>query len=143
MKKELIKGLQIFFYLFALISLFIITPVLLNKVTYLTYKKKYENFNILDSIHSEIINLNIEHPEIVYNQFLLETGNGTSKLFKENNNLFGMKNSGNRITTSDSILNGYKYYSHWRESILDYGFLQASFYKGLTLDEYLNRLSKS
>ena len=33
----------------------------------------------------------IKHPEIVYAQALIETGGFTSTIYKQNNNLFGMK----------------------------------------------------
>ena len=39
--------------------------------------------------------LNIKYPHIVYAQSLIETGHFDSKIFKENNNLFGMKTSKN------------------------------------------------
>ena len=99
------------------------------------------NTTLLDSIYNEIIELELEHPEIVFTQVLLESSYATSDLFKSNNNLFGMKPSGSRVTTSDSIVNGYKWYPNWRESLIDYGLLQMAFYRGLSEAEYYQRLS--
>lgn len=97
---------------------------------------------VLDSIYTEILNLRLDHPNIVFSQVLLETGNLTSSLYKTNKNLFGMKVSGSRATTSLKVMNGYKWYPNWRESLLDYSLLQMSFYRNKTEEEYLKQLSK-
>ena len=101
------------------------------------------NTTLLDSIYDEIINLEIEHPDIVFSQALLESDYASSDLFISNNNLFGMKASGSRATTSDSIVNGYKWYSNWRESVVDYALLQMAFYRGLNESQYYTRLSNN
>lgn len=101
------------------------------------------NTTLLDSIYDEIINLEIEHPDIVFSQALLESDYASSDLFISNNNLFGMKASGSRATTSDSIVNGYKWYPNWRESVVDYALLQMAFYRGLNESEYYIRLSNN
>lgn len=121
----------------------LILPVLITKNIHIASKVKTIHKSLLDSIYCEILALNIEHPTIVYSQMVLESYGATSELFKTNNNLFGMKASGSRITTSNIIVNGYKWYPNWRESILDYGFMQASFYKGLTREEYLRKISNN
>ncbi|MDA3854978.1 MAG: glucosaminidase domain-containing protein [Candidatus Woesearchaeota archaeon] len=97
---------------------------------------------ILSSIWKEIIYLKLEHPEIVYSQILLETGYLSSELFKTNNNLFGMRISGSRATTSNKIINGYKWYPHWKDSLLDYALLQMAFYKGKSKKEYHEKLKR-
>lgn len=99
------------------------------------------NTTLLDSIYDEILELEIQHPDIVFSQALLESNYASSDLFVSNNNLFGMKATGSRATTSDSIVNGYKWYSNWRESLIDYALLQMAFYRGLTEEEYYQRLS--
>lgn len=96
-----------------------------------------------DSIYTEILTLRLEHPEIVYQQAMHETGDLTSSLFKTNKNLFGMKASGNRATTSNIVVNGYKWYPNWRESLLDYALFQMSYYRGLERDEYYSKLGRS
>lgn len=99
--------------------------------------------SLIDSIYTEILIMRIEHPTIVFAQVLLETGYLTSDLFISNNNLFGMKASGSRATTSNVIVNGYKYYPTWRESLIDYALLQMAFYRRIDEDEYFKRLSSS
>ena len=104
------------------------------------YKTHQIPSSLYDSIYNEILNLRIEHPQIVYSQVIHETDSLRSDLFRTNHNLFGMKCCGNRATTSNEVRNGYAYYSHWRESLLDYALLQMSHYKNLTDDEYYDRL---
>ena len=106
-------------------------------------KKLEKPMLLLDSIYYQILALEIEHPRIVYSQALLESGFATSPLFINNHNLFGMKESGQRATTSNVIINEYKYYPNWRESIIDYALLQMAFYKGLTEDEYYKKLQQT
>ena len=99
--------------------------------------------SLKDSIYTEILELRIEHPEIVYSQVMHETASLTSALYKSNHNLFGMKASGNRATTSNKVVNGYKWYKTWRESLLDYALFQMAYYKGLTSTEYYRKLGAS
>lgn len=54
---------------------------------------------------------NVHHPDIVYAQARLETGNFKSDLCINGNNLFGLYNSKE---------GKYYKYDHWFESILDY-----------------------
>lgn len=99
--------------------------------------------NQLDSVFIEILNMKLEHPTIVMSQAIVESGHMQSGLFFRNNNLFGMKQSGQRATVTNKMKDGYKYYSHWKESVYDYALLQMSYYKGLTREEYFAKLSRS
>lgn len=58
-----------------------------------------------------LIYYDIKHPEIVYAQAVLETGNFKSKHCIIDNNLFGLYNSKNKR---------YHKFNHWTESILAY-----------------------
>jgi flagellum-specific peptidoglycan hydrolase FlgJ len=53
-------------------------------------------------------------------QSLHETANFKSKLYKENNNLFGMKQPEIRFTLSRCEKNGYASFGNWEESVSDY-----------------------
>ena len=70
----------------------------------------------------------IKYPDTVFKQILLETGRFQSNIFKENNNLFGMKHPKQRITTSlmDSL--GYAKYKSYLESIKDYKYYQDKYW---------------
>lgn len=62
----------------------------------------------------------VEHPHIVYAQAILETGNFTSAIFLENNNLFGMKHPRQRETLSLGHNRGHAKYKSWQDSVRDY-----------------------
>ncbi|QIG64811.1 hypothetical protein SJC03_133 [Bacteroides phage SJC03] len=97
-----------------------------------------------DSIANFLIELKVKYPHIVLSQSILESGNYTSKIFLENNNPFGMKLSWNRSTTALGIKNGYAYYSNLRDAIIDYAFMQSSYYRSAkTEEDYYLLLQKS
>ena len=88
--------------------------------------------------------LNVKYPHIVMAQSLIETGNFESKIFKENNNLFGMKQARTRVNTAKGTQYRHAYYDSWQESVYDYAFYQCRYLSSLhTEDEYLNYLSRS
>ena len=78
-------------------------------------------------LKSYILELNIRFPHIIYAQAKLESGNFNSKIFKTNNNLFGMKVAKKRPTTNKGEENGHAYYETWQESVVDYAFYQAQY----------------
>lgn len=62
-----------------------------------------------EQVRDYIYRIGVPHPEIVYAQARLETGNFKSRLYKQHNNLFGIKHKGK-----------YARYGHWKESVRDY-----------------------
>ena len=74
--------------------------------------------------------LGIEHPEIVLNQAILESGNFGSTIYKENHNLFGMKEAKVRTTTALGTNRNHAYYTNWKSSVVDYCLYQRRYYKG-------------
>jgi len=93
-----------------------------------------------DEILSYILDLRIENSYIVYAQARLESGNFTSDIFMENNNLFGMKMAERRPTTAIGVNRGHAVYKNWRESVLDYALMQAAYYRGLDEKTYLDKI---
>ena len=97
-----------------------------------------------DKLIEMLVSLNVKFPHIVLAQAKLESGNYSSKIFRENHNLFGMKEARVRIHTSKGTQFNHAYYSHWRESVYDYAFYQCRYLSSLhTEDEYYTYLSKS
>lgn len=97
-----------------------------------------------EKLKAYILELNIKFPHIVYAQAKLETGEFKSKIFKENNNLFGLKQAKRRPTTNKGEENGHAYYDNWKESVVDYGFYSARFLCEIkTEDEYFQYLSQN
>ena len=89
---------------------------------------------------------NVEYPNIVYAQAILETGHFKSKVYREYNNLFGLYNSRTK---------SYYKFDHWSESVIAYlDFIQNKYkppndyYKflsdiGYAEDpEYINKLKR-
>lgn len=71
----------------------------------------------------------IKHPNIVFAQAKLETGNFTSKVCKSKGNLFGLRKG-----------NQYRCYEHWTESVKAYKKLIQSRYTGGDYLAFLNRI---
>jgi hypothetical protein len=94
--------------------------------------------NLLETIK----NCNIDHPDIVYAQAMLESGNLKSKLVKTNNNLFGMRKPKIRKTTATESKYKYAKYDHWTSSVEDYKLWQDYLFrkKRMTRKEYLKYL---
>jgi flagellum-specific peptidoglycan hydrolase FlgJ len=88
--------------------------------------------------------LNVKFPHIVMAQSIIETGKWNSKIFRENHNLFGMKEAKRRITTAGGTQYNHAYYNHWRESVYDYAFYQCRYLHTIrTDDEYFQYLGSS
>ena len=91
-----------------------------------------------------LLSLNVKFPHIVLAQAKLESGHYSSKIYKENHNLFGMKEAVVRIHTSKGTQFSHAYYDNWRESVYDYAFYQSSYLSTLkTEEEYYVYLDKS
>lgn len=80
----------------------------------------------------------IIHSEIVLLQIRLETGNLSSSLCREHNNIAGMKKPAVRRTTATGkTKNGYAYYNTWFDSIIDISLFQQYYIqKGRDLSDY-------
>ena len=73
-----------------------------------------------DALWCYILEKGILHPEIVFSQAVLETGNFTSRIFRENHNLFGMKLAKVRPTVATGEQYRHATYCSWQDSVNDY-----------------------
>lgn len=89
---------------------------------------------------SYLIHKKIHHPEVAY-AIIRQESNMCSKLFKSNNNLFGMRHPGVRPTKSLGSKFGFAHFESWQHSVLDYK-LYIEFVNGhkLDKDDYLRHL---
>lgn len=96
-----------------------------------------------DILIEYILQSKIAHPEVAYSIIMTESGM-CSKLFKSNNNLFGMRQPGVRPTMSKGPKYGYASFEKWQHSVLDYK-LYLEFVGGhkLTRDQYLAHLDRN
>ena len=81
-----------------------------------------------------LIKILCKHPDIVYAQARLESGEFKSRLFLDYNNLFGMKVPGVRPTTAIGWAMGHAAYKHWSESVYDYMLYQQYYEHWLKID---------
>lgn len=87
--------------------------------------------------------INIRFPEVVYAQAYLETGGFKSGIFKENNNLFGMKVARQRPTTALMLDRNHAVYDHWKSSVIDYALYQSHYLRAVKgRDEYINTIGR-
>lgn len=85
-----------------------------------------------------LIELNVKFPNVVFAQAKLESGNFKSKIFEENNNLFGMKQPSVRTTTATGEQYNHATYNSWRESVLDYALYSCKYTSNISSeDEYI------
>ena len=97
-----------------------------------------------EALVKELKRLNVRFPHIVLAQSILETGYWESRIYKENNNLFGMKQARARATTAKGTQLGHAYYDDWKESVTDYALYQAAYLNKLRNEnKYLKYLDKN
>lgn len=97
-----------------------------------------------EALVKELKRLNVRFPEIILAQSILETGHFSSRIFIENNNLFGMKQARARSTTALGTQLGHAYYDNWKESVLDYALFQNAYMNKIRKrKQYLNYLDKN
>lgn len=97
-----------------------------------------------DKLVTMLKDLNVRFPYIVVAQARLETGGYKSRIFRENNNLFGMKQATVRVNTASGTQHNHAYYDTWRESVYDYAFYQTRYLSGAkTESEYMYVLGQS
>lgn len=80
-----------------------------------------------DKLVEKLKELNVKYPHIVLAQAKLESNNYSSRIFIDNNNLFGMKEAQVRINTAKGTQYRHAYYNTWQESVLDYAFWMATY----------------
>lgn len=121
-------------FIFILNTIEIGNSIPINKEILIIYPFEEDYFSE-DSLVTYINRLGIKHPDIVYAQAILETGEFTSPIFRENNNLFGMKYVKDfksrypRPTTAIGSQFGHAVYNNWRLSVDDYQLWQDMFKK--------------
>lgn len=79
-----------------------------------------------DALIDLLEDCNMKYPHIVLAQAKLESSNFKSKVFKQNNNMFGMRKARQRITSAMGEKNTYAYYRDWMDCVYDYAMYQSS-----------------
>lgn len=116
--------------------LFVNDTIIVNKEG--TFAISHENTFSEELLKEYIDELNIPFPEIVFAQAKLESNNFKSKIFRENNNLFGMKKASIRSTTASGEQYNHAVYESWKESVLDYALWSCKYLSNIkTKEQYL------
>jgi hypothetical protein len=103
--------------------------------------KRHNEFSE-DKLIDKLNSYNLKFPHIALAQAKLESGNFKSRIFKENHNLFGMKEAKLRPTTALGTQYDHAYYSSWEKSIEDYVLWFASYgRKCRTEDDFFSILA--
>ena len=99
-----------------------------------TTELKIDDFNVISKANLKrlIYVLKIQH----------ESANFKSKIFKENNNLFGMKMPKRRKTMAIGINRGHAKYSSWQASVIDYKLMQKRYAHNKSRNQYFVYLRK-
>ena len=144
----------IFSTLISLLSIFLFKLLFIPNISLKevpSLKNKYEKVCIAEvqnnfteeKFINKIKQLNLNYPHIVYAQAMLESGNFTSKIFRENNNMFGMKQARVRINLAKSTQYNHAYFETWEDCLLDFAFHRATYFHKLkTEQDYYNYLGK-
>jgi len=114
-----------------------IDPIIEYVPMYVVYEEPFSE----EALIEEIKKMNFKHPEIVLAQARLETGNFTSDIFYNNNNLFGMKKAYSRPTTASGVRKDHATYSHWKESLVDYALYSSAFLRYTEEEDVLDHLA--
>ena len=108
-----------------LIALLFIIPVACANRPKPIQTQQDDSLNV-KNLTMAVWSLPFKHKDIVIAQAVLETGWFKSNHCTNNNNLFGMKQCYTRMTTADSVINGFSHYPTWRMSVVDYYLLQST-----------------
>ena len=72
-----------------------------------------------ENLKKEIKNLGFKYPDVIYAQAIEETGRFKSAVFKQNNNLFGLKIPNLRPTLAIGENLNHAKFRNWRESLIE------------------------
>jgi len=94
-----------------------------NAQHYTTFAKKFQSGQFSPDEFKKALGttgLPLKHIDEIYNHARRESGNFKSKVFRENNNAFGMRLPRRRTTTAVGRNRGYAIYDNWYDSVYDY-----------------------
>lgn len=95
-----------------------------------------------DKLFAEIDKYSFKYPDIVKAQAIVESGNFKSVVFKQNNNMFGMREAMLRITVSNGTNLNHAYYDNWKYCVTDRALYEARYMYKLSRTEYFSYLDQ-
>ncbi len=116
-----------------------------NEIEKLVYSEKFiaakynEDFSP-KALRKLLEKLHVKNIDIIMAQSKIETSHYSSQVYIENNNLFGMRQAKNRITTATGTNLGHATYDSWQESAIDLALYQTAYLRNKSEKEYLEYL---
>ena len=105
--------------------------------------REYNGFSE-SKLVDKIKHLNFKFPHIILAQSYQETGHYQSSIFRENHNLFGMKQAVLRTNLAQGTNRGHAYYEDWQSSVVDYALYYATYLSDIkTEGEYFEYLRQN
>ena len=105
--------------------------------------REYNGFT-QKALIEKIKSLNFKFPYIILAQSYQETGHYSSTIFRENSNLFGMKEATIRTNLAKGTNRGHAYYDTWQDSLIDYALYSATYLSDIkTEGEYFEYLRQN
>lgn len=97
-----------------------------------------------EAFMEELKKYNFRYPDVIIAQARLESANFTSPIFREGNNIFGMKEAKSRLNVAKGTFRNHALYNSWQESLFDRALYEASYTHKIKSKEnyieYLDRL---
>lgn len=97
----------------------------------LTQDNEFSHQKFADLLYA----INVKYPHIVMAQAIIESGNFTSSIFRNNNNMFGMRLPRSRSTTAIGEKNGFACYTTWKDCVYDYALYQSQAMRTCSTEE--------
>jgi len=97
-----------------------------------------------EKLIAEISKYNCKFSHIIMAQAKVESGDFKSRLFREQNNCFGFRIAGRRLSLNIREQNGYASFDSWRDCVTEYMLYYSSFLRHIkTEEEYYRYLGSS
>ena len=93
------------------------------------------------NLRNEIKKLNLKYEDVIIAQYIIESGSGTSNIYKQNNNFLGLKEPHSRPTTSLGTNLNHSIFADWQNCLIDYSLWQTMCSRGINnQEEYIQLL---
>lgn len=112
------RSILIFYIIFIFFDKYLEVTKVNREVAVSMQNTKYLPDNSIKSLRDFLESSGVLFPDVAIAQIILETGRLSSAVYRECNNLFGMKLSSRRIASTSC--RGHAGYNHPYDSILDY-----------------------
>lgn len=124
------------------LSSFVLKEVVLVSAEKEVVIKTNDSFS-KEKLFLEIDKYSFKYPDIVKAQAVVESGHFKSPVFKQNNNMFGMREAIIRISTAEGSNLNHAYYVDWKYCVADRALYEAQYLSKLSREEYFSYLDQT